>query len=915
MMDQVRSISELVTTPQGNLLVPEGFQERLIENITSQLLSEAHPPCLLRAPTGSGKTFMLARVLGNVSMAHNVIWFWFVPYVTLVEQTRNALATNAPELSSELLNEALNLPPSANQVLLATTSSVSRASNRKAGYDAGGGESQRTLAEYAALVRANQLKIGVVVDEAHIALDEATEFGQFVQWLNPNFLAMATATPKSQRINQFLASVGKSSFESFGVSRTEVVKAKLNKAYIEAVLYQLGQTTQDVADLKATVIKQAWRRNVELKRQLQDAHISMEPLLLIQVENGEGAIEAAEEILMRECKVQPGAIGKHSADDPDPVMMSSIANDITKKVLIFKQSAGTGFDAPRAAVLASTKSVSDPDFALQFVGRVMRVSKAIRSAYPHADSIPPDLNTAYIYLANADAQAGYQAAVNSAMAVKNNLEGETEKMVMRQTKSGAQAITNRTTRQRPLSYDDLSAGKQPGSRGAHQGATSRNPPNPQGRRDNTPDSLPSGQRGGADGNQESLFGDGLDGLDIIDANDEADLPPPPQAATTLEELKERLLAHGIRVYPIRDDLPQAPESLKREDRHDDNGLARITERVAKQLTIPPALMKEAQLAARDRLKETERHIEMTSQAITTKKVRISIDRNALAAQAKKVMADLPGLEMDDRRILVEIMSRQAEPHIREALDDADQDATDSEITKMCRYAAHWIIRASKTRLMEAFWAALADHAKTVNAEPLPDAMLFPAEAPLAASDKHLYGVMPPHKDQAASPETYLSYDEQRLMDQGDWHLESGIYRTSPFDGTSALNKPELSFAEALDRAEFVSWWFRNPERKPFSVRVVRGDHANYFYPDFVVCLSHIPGDTPMQRLVETKHDLKDAKRKAMHVPEAYGPVLFLTQDGDRYYIINTDGGMGEEVDLSDLAAMRERLKETIPDPV
>ena len=96
-----------------------------------------------------------------------------------------------------------------------------------------------------------------------------------------------------------------------------------------------------------------------------------------------------------------------------------------------------------------------------------------------------------------------------------------------------------------------------------------------------------------------------------------------------------------------------------------------------------------------------------------------------------------------------------------------------------------------------------------------------------------------------------------------------------------------------------------------AVRVVRGDHKNYFYPDFVVCLSHIPGDTPIQRLVETKHDIKDAIRKARHTPPHYGKVMFLTQDGGRYHIINQDGSIGEEVDFADLAAMREEFKRTI----
>jgi len=39
--------------------------------------------------------------------------------------------------------------------------------------------------------------------------------------------------------------------------------------------------------------------------------------------------------------------------------MASIANNLHYEILIFKESAGTGFDAPRAYTLASMKTVID----------------------------------------------------------------------------------------------------------------------------------------------------------------------------------------------------------------------------------------------------------------------------------------------------------------------------------------------------------------------------------------------------------------------------------------------------------------------------------------------------------------------------------------------------------------------------
>ncbi len=72
------------------------------------------------------------------------------------------------------------------------------------------------------------------------------------------------------------------------------------------------------------------------------------------------------------------------------------------------------------------------------------------------------------------------------------------------------------------------------------------------------------------------------------------------------------------------------------------------------------------------------------------------------------------------------------------------------------------------------------------------------------------------------------------------------------------------------------------------MRLVRGEHQNYFYPDFVICLSHYPGDAPLLRLVETKENVKDAARKARRVPKTWGKVLFLTRDQARLRVVNDD---------------------------
>ena len=93
---------------------------------------------------------------------------------------------------------------------------------------------------------------------------------------------------------------------------------------------------------------------------------------------------------------------------------------------------------------------------------------------------------------------------------------------------------------------------------------------------------------------------------------------------------------------------------------------------------------------------------------------------------------------------------------------------------------------------------------------------------------------------------------------------------------------------------------------------MRGENRHQFHPDFVVCLEHFPGDEPLQRLIETKHDVKDAARKARHVPDFYGRVLFLTRDGSRLCWVREDGTLGNAVDLGHPEELRDWLRRTRP---
>ncbi len=881
-----------VTVAQSDALIPADFQRRIMDNMAAALLRQPSPPCLLRAPTGSGKTFMLAGVLDKVSANAPTLWLWFVPFVNLVQQTENALLSNAPAMTPVMLARGRNQEPVANMVLLSTAQAVARAKDRKAGYAGDGDDERKTLDEFVALAKARGLRIGLVVDEAHIGLDKGTEFGQFAHWLEPHFVIMASATPKDARLDEFLVKIEKGDREAFVVSRAEVVEARLNKRYIEAVVYDLRHSVSTIADLKRTVLRQAWLRHLWLKQRLQDAGIALTPLLLVQVANGDKTVEEAERELVRLCKVPPAVIGKHSADAPDPVLMAAIAHDHTKEVLIFKQSAGTGFDAPRAFVLASTKLVNDADFAMQFIGRVMRVAPAVRQAFPTPTPIPAELDTAFVYLADAEAQQGFQSAVNASGAVKSQLEGQTERMVTRRTSSGAIVYSNCVTPQMPVSY-----GLPPPEPGLVNSAANLADPVRPGRQS----SLFGADAGGAN---DADTGTTLMTWDpVTDASGAAGKKTvglPEDEVALLQQLSDQ----GLKAYRRNVALRSTPVSLKQETRPILADMSRVSHQAASELGLDEALIAGAVRAVYNLLHEKEVHTELTSGERHEEDVVIVTDRSALLREAEICLRRIAQVEDQDVRIIVgtlaeRLRSRVAVPPAE--LGETEND--DKQLNRLARDAACWVIRKQAQPLAELMLETISRFATVNDATPLPEAMLYPLEHALRPSRRNLYGVLPPDKDKLEAERAELAIDALTSLAAPFLPHGKGRLTTAAYDGASVMNQEERDFAEALDRDDAVVWWHRNPDRKPWSVRLVRSENTNYFYPDFVVCLDYpAAAGKPLQtRLIETKESTKDASRKSRRVPKIYGKVMFVTKDEDKLRVVNDDGSLGVSLDWDDLA--------------
>ena len=921
-------MSEVIQSPVQNFAAPQttgisskGFQTEIINNLCAALARAPRPPCLLRSPTGSGKTFMLTQILQRVCKRDRVLWLWFVPYVNLVAQTQDSLDNLGLDsgLAPRTLGLALNEEPEHGLVLISTVQGVASSKARKSGYTLGEDDDKRNMAAYIERARADGLSIGVVVDEAHIALKEDTEFGAFVSWLKADYLLMASATPRDDALNKFIATAGYSGFQDFSVSRAQVVAERLNKAWIQAVVYSLRESMQSITDLKMTVLRRAWRQNQQVERDLALRGLSTVPLLLVQVADGDEAIKEAHEFLMHDLGISAHAIGVHSANEPDPVMMAAIANDSTKRVLVFKKSAGTGFDAPRAFVLASTKLVSDADFAMQFIGRVMRVPRELQRAFPTPELAPMDLNTAYVFLADAQSQAGFTQAAKAIQGVQAQLEGQTEQLHARETRYGGVALTNRPTLQTPLLYD-MSLMPVLGGNGEVV--------RPSAFDDATTGMTSLERQPLAIGENNSLFADedvantfNAEELDAL--SDAAEAKPKRvnnRVPANRDELLAALLEVSITHYPRKSTIAArtVPVQFTTEVKPIFDVLVLDVQAAVSALPIDEITTNQAVRAAFDKMTDKEIRTELFTEVETQEDVQVNTDHEALMARTYDVLMSL-GLEEADCISVIQGLSMRLAQSVHNTwnLQDEASRPPPSELSSIARSAACWVIHKQSHELEAALSAQWANRAKEEFAAPLPDVLIAPKGVPMQASSKNLYGVLfPPTNSISAAVDQLPFAALSRLKSDIYVFAESTdaaeVFSVAKIDASYEFNPDELAFAKALDREAAVVWWHRNPDRKPYSVALMRADNQQMFYPDFVVCLSHLLDDEPLLRLVETKHDTKDASRKAQHVSNFYGKVLFLTKDAARVRIVNDDGSLGDLVDFDDLARLRNWMHGTKP---
>ena len=375
------------------------YQQEYIEELSDKIikllnLNELRQKIVFKAPTGSGKTYMTAMSMERVADAlrsdprnvHDKVAFvWIAP---------NRLHSQAYDSLKKLFAETRSLNPIMadriadgrlhhGDVVCLNWGSIHSEDNVLVRET----ESGLSLWEIIENTKYDGTAVVAVIDEEHLHWERTADRAATVlNRLKPIVEVRVSATPKT--ISPYTVTI----------PRKEVVMAQMIKDGIVINPEIEGKESIEIEDY---LIDEALAKRNLLAECYEEMGKAINPLLLIQLPN-DGATVSAEDKTMRdqvttylkakyEISVESGELAVWLSDKSDKRNLEGIEKPDSKvKVLLFKEAIAKGWDCPRAAVLLIFRKLQDSNFAIQTLGRILRMPE--QRHYRN-----PLLNKGYVY--------------------------------------------------------------------------------------------------------------------------------------------------------------------------------------------------------------------------------------------------------------------------------------------------------------------------------------------------------------------------------------------------------------------------------------------------------------------------------------------------------------------------------------
>lgn len=345
------------------------FQEEAIRQLRKQFLelwktTNRKMPLIFKAPTGSGKTVMVAQFLKdmsndpqfNVDKSH--LWFSFSE--ESYTQSKDKLFDyygGANEINLLDLNDLSKGKLEKNNVFfinwqkIKSSTKEGRKLRNPTEYTYGDG----IFDEFIKRTQEDNRELILIIDEAH--RDTDTELADdLIELINPRIIIKITATPKNEPSASDVLQKRAGFVE---VIREDVIEAGLIKEKIVTQTKEdLDKLTKKEIDQDLILLELAFNKRLETQKEYKELGLEINPLVLVQLPNDDQArketLDKSKLEIVKDFLIGKGVDEKDVAiwlSDKKENLEEIEENDSLVSFLIFKQAAATGWDCPRASIL------------------------------------------------------------------------------------------------------------------------------------------------------------------------------------------------------------------------------------------------------------------------------------------------------------------------------------------------------------------------------------------------------------------------------------------------------------------------------------------------------------------------------------------------------------------------------------
>ena len=359
--------------------------QELYDRFKRMLKSTEQEVCIFKAPTGSGKTIVVADLLRKLAKEKNenkISIIWIAPKM-LHSQSKDKLeniyhdqilkCSNFEDLQDNQIDQ--------NEILFFNWESINKINNIYILDN----EQDKTLLNVVQNTKNENHKLILIIDESHYAASGEKSL-EIIHDLAPDITLEVSATPHIKNAD-----------ENYKIRLEDVINEEMikNEILINPKFLNIKIGSKDTDDI---IIEQALKQREFLKKSFEKEGSNINPLLLIQLPNKKSLMDDKRDDVISILKNKHNITEKNEKlaiwlSNAKTDTLSNIEKNENKvQVLIFKQAISIGWDCPRASILVVFREYTSFEFTIQTIGRIMRMPDPDHGYYNMSE-----LNRGYIF--------------------------------------------------------------------------------------------------------------------------------------------------------------------------------------------------------------------------------------------------------------------------------------------------------------------------------------------------------------------------------------------------------------------------------------------------------------------------------------------------------------------------------------